>query len=88
MIADDSGTCGLEGLEQARVVSPNERITTHRETISLYIGDRVEVFAHFEPERVAEGAQDPREIVYGTLAARGGLDVRLVRRPSEPATHG
>ena len=53
----------------------------HYEWISLYVGDEVEVLGRFTPERVEGDADDPREVVYGTLGADGPLEVRLVQRP-------
>lgn len=83
IIADDSGHCGIEALEGAYVIAPHERLTHHHESISLYLGDRVEVFGHFERDKV-DDPKDPSQTVYGTLGASGGLDLRLVHRPPRP----
>ena len=50
IVADDSGRCGVENLERARVIAPTERHTVHHESISLQIGDQVELFGQFEPD--------------------------------------
>ncbi|MEM6996600.1 MAG: hypothetical protein AAF721_39215 [Myxococcota bacterium] len=84
VVADDSGHCGVEGLEGARVTAPSEKVGMHYEWVSLYVGDRVEILGHFEPERVGSASDDPTKVVYGTLGASGPLEVRLVERP-EPA---
>ena len=81
IIADDTGHCGVENLEAARVTAPAEKVGMHYEWISLYVGDEVEVLGRFTAERVEGDADDPREVVYGTLGADGPLEVRLVNRP-------
>lgn len=80
-LQDDSGTCGIEGLEQAYVIAPSEKHTFHHENVALYLGDRVEVYGRFTPEQTAGGDDDPIARVYGTLAFDDGLDVRLLERP-------
>ena len=80
IIADDTGHCGVENLEAARVTAPAEKVGMHYEWISLYVGDEVEVLGRFTAERVEGDADDPREVVYGTLGADGPLEVRLVNR--------
>lgn len=85
ILTDDSGRAGIEGIERAYVIAPAERHTRHHENVSLYLGDRVEVLAEFHPEppeRSEDG--DPRARVYGTLGARGPLEVRLIERPAAP----
>lgn len=83
IVADASGRCGVEQLETARVIAPTERAGAHYESTSLYIGDRVEVIARFEPEVVGEH-EDPSMLVYGTLGAHGPVDIRVVERPAPP----
>jgi hypothetical protein len=79
VIADDSGRCGIEGLEGAYVIAPAEKHTLHHENVSLYLGDHVEVYGTFEPEKTGEDP-DPAQIVYGTIVPDAGLDIRLVKR--------
>lgn len=79
IVADDSGRCGLENLETARIIAPTETHTVHHESVSLYIGDEIEIFATFEPDKVGDDP-DPARLVYGTLGATGGLEVRLIER--------
>jgi hypothetical protein len=81
VIADASGRCGIDGLEYAFVIAPAEKHTRHLENISLYLGDDVEVFGTFEPEKTGNDP-DPTKIVYGTIVADAGLDIRLVKRES------
>ncbi len=83
IVADKTGRCGVEDLEEARVLAPVERAGTHVESVSLYLGDRVEIMAHFEPERFGEH-EDPTQLVYGTLGGRGRVEIRLVERPPHP----
>jgi|GEM_PF-1621502 len=81
IVADATGHCGVDNLEAARVTAPAEKVGMHYEWISLYVGDEVEVLGRFTPERVEGDADDPREVVYGTLGADGPLEVRLLNRP-------
>ena len=90
VIADDSGRCGIDGLESAYVIAPAEKHTLHHENVSLYLGDHVEVFGTFEPEKTGEDP-DPTQNVYGTVVPDAGLDIRLTKRESlarngEPST--
>jgi hypothetical protein len=80
-VADPSGRCGVEELEQARVIAPVDKVGAHYESTSLRIGDRVEVIGRFEREVLGED-EDPTRLVYGTLGGDGRLDVRVLERPS------
>jgi hypothetical protein len=86
-VADDSGKCAVEGLESALVIAPSEKLTVHHESVSLYLGDRVEIYGTFSADKV-EDESDPTQTVYGTLSAAPGLDVRLVQRPKPESTPG
>lgn len=83
VVADDSGRCGVEALEQARVNAPTERVGAHYESTSLYLGDRVEIIGTFEREVVGEH-EDPAQLVYGTLGTDGRLEIRVLERPEPP----
>lgn len=84
-VADESGRCGLEELEQARVVAPVDKVGAHYESTSLHVGDRIEVIGRFEREVLGQH-EDPTRLVYGTLGGDGRLDVHVLERPSaEPA---
>jgi hypothetical protein len=83
VIADATGRCGIEGLEGAYVIAPAEKHALHHENVSLYLGDHVEVYATFEPEKTGEDP-DPTQNVYGTLVPTAGLDIRLTKRESLP----
>ena len=88
-LRDDTGTIAIEDLEQAYVIAPAEKHTFHHENVSLYLGDRVEVYGQFTPEPGADDEGHPTERVYGTLALADGLDIRLLDRPKpEPADDG
>jgi hypothetical protein len=80
-LADDSGRCGLEELEQARVVAPVDKVGMHYESTSLYIGDRIEVIGRFERDVLGE-EEDPTRLVYGTLGGDARLDVHVRERAS------
>jgi hypothetical protein len=84
VLADASGRCGLVQLERARVVAPTEKPARDRETISLYLGDEVEVFACFAPAE-ARPAGETEARISGTLGADARVEVRLVERPPAPA---
>ncbi|MCR9165060.1 MAG: hypothetical protein ACE37F_34680 [Nannocystaceae bacterium] len=81
-LRDDTGTVAIEDLEQAYVIAPAEKHTFHHENVSLYLGDRVEVYGQFTPEPAPADAGQPTERVYGTLALVDGLDIRLIDRPT------
>jgi hypothetical protein len=83
-MADASGRCGLEELEQARVIAPVDKVGAHYESTSLHVGDRIEVIGRFEREVVGEH-EDPTRLVYGTLGGDGRLDVRVLERASPEA---
>ncbi|MCA9689219.1 MAG: hypothetical protein KC636_06390 [Myxococcales bacterium] len=85
VIADGSGRAILENLERAQVIAPAEQVSAHHESVSLYLGDEVEVIGVFAPERHGEDAE-PSAQVYGTLGADGRLHVRLHARPRPPAS--
>lgn len=80
-VADESGRCGVEELEQARVIAPVDKVGAHYESTSLHVGDRIEVIGRFEREVVGEH-EDPTRLVYGTLGSDGRLDVRVLERPA------
>lgn len=85
VLQDDSGSCSIEDLERAYVIAPAEKHTFHYENVSLYLGDRVEVYGHFAPEPPTGAEEDPTQRVYGTLSLVDGLDIRLLERPKAPA---
>ncbi|NVB38364.1 hypothetical protein G6O69_11030 [Pseudenhygromyxa sp. WMMC2535] len=84
LLSDGEGTLlGLEGLEQARVIAPREDGGPH-DTISLYLGDRVQVLGDllvFDAARdISEGA------LRGMLGSRGQIQIRVLERarPASP----
>jgi hypothetical protein len=85
VVTDPTGSCGLEGLEQARVFAPVEKVGAHHEAMSLYVGDRIEIFGCFAREPEGQPDDDPTQHVHGTLGADGRLDVRVLERPATPA---
>lgn len=87
VLADETGRVGIENAESAHVIAPSDSHGIHHENVSLYLGDRIEVLGMFAPEKTGEH-DDPKELVYGTLGARGSVEIRLVERPrvhAEPA---
>lgn len=84
VVADDSGRCGIEELERAWVTAPVDKVGAHYESVSLQLGDRIEVIGTFERELVGEH-EDPAQLVYGTLGTDGRLQIRVLERPT-PAT--
>jgi hypothetical protein len=87
VIADASGRCGIENLDGARVITPVEKHSIHHESMSLYLGDRVEVMGYFTPEKVGEH-EDPAMLVYGTLGSSGGLEIRVIERQEDDEDRG
>ncbi len=87
-LRDDTGKAIVTNLESATVIADSERVSPHFESVSMYLGDEVEIIAGFSPERHGEH-DDPRELVYGSLGEDGNLHVRVTRRgeaPSLPAS--
>lgn len=84
VVADPTGRCGLENVERARVSAPPERHSMHHESISVCIGDRIEVLGTFEPDPT-EG-DDPTATVYGTIGVKGPLELRVLERPTAAPT--
>jgi hypothetical protein len=96
VLADETGRCGIEGVEGAYVIAPAEKHTHHYENVSLYLGDKVEVYGTFEAEKAdeldASSAKptraedpDPTQFVHGTVVPQQGLDIRLIERdPAHP----
>jgi hypothetical protein len=82
VIADATGRCGIENLGHARVITPVEKHSIHHESMSLYLGDRIEVVGYFTPEKVGEH-EDPAMLVYGTLGSSGGLEIRVIERQED-----
>lgn len=89
--ADDSGRCAIEALERARVIAPmapaaarrgiQDRDDRDRRRVALCLGDEVELIGTFAPDRAGSDS-DPRALVYGTLGARGPLEIRVLSRPA------
>jgi hypothetical protein len=87
VIADATGRCGIENLDRARVITPVEKHSLHHESMSLYLGDRIEVMGYFTPEKVGEH-EDPAMLVYGTLGSSGGLEIRVIERQEDDESRG
>ncbi len=81
ILQDDTGCCGIEDLERAYVIAAAQKHTYHHENVSLYLGDRVEVYGNFTPEPLGDAEGPPAQRVYGTLTHADGLDLRLLARP-------
>jgi len=83
IMADDTGRCAVEDLEYAKVIGPTDTHSIHHESVSLLIGDQVEVLGSFSPDLI-EGDEGPAQAIYGTLGADGGLLIRVLDRPPAP----
>ena len=85
LLRDDSGQAALEGLESARVIAASDPKADGRaqapDTISLHIGDRVQVLGYFRAEMHGDDEQ-AAERVFGVLGEDGQIQVRLLERPS------
>lgn len=75
MIEDVSGKAFLEHLEQAFVVAPHEKFSPHYTSISLYVGDLVEVIGWVT-----------KSSTHGTLGANGQLYIRVCERTRQILT--
>lgn len=75
VVADASGRVAVEQLEKARVLAPRRADGPH-ETISLHVGDRVQVLGVFSPEVSGEG--DPSTRVYGSFGTDGAVQVKVL----------
>ncbi len=87
VVADATGKCGVEGLGRARVRAPSEPVRRGRSGVALYVGDVVEAFGTFARDPI-EAPDDPTQTVYGTLGARGPLEIRVVDRPRPAGSPG
>lgn len=86
-LADPSGKVAIENVERARIVAPVREVAG-RETVELRIGDEVDAYGLFEAEAIDAGSDAPSEdAVYGTLGARGPLEVHVRRSALHTTTH-
>ena len=88
LLRDDSGQASIEQLELARVIAATDPKADGRsqaaDTISLHIGDRVQVLGYFRAE--LHGDDDlAAERVFGVLGDDGQIQVRLLERPAPDA---
>lgn len=84
IVADETGRCGVEGVEQARVIAPTDTVATHYDSTSVCIGDEVEVIGRFTRDVVGEH-DDATQLVYGTVGERGPVSLRVISRPDAPS---
>ncbi|GEM_PF-1541101 len=81
LLRDASGLVGLDGIEAARVIAPREDEGPH-DTISLYLGDRVQVLgdlAMFESAREVGGQR-----LVGLMGSLGQIQIRVLDRARPP----
>jgi len=83
VVADETGRVAVEQLEQARVLAPKHDDGRH-ETISLHIGDRVQVLGTFEPDPSED--DDPAARVYGSFGSAGAVQVKVLSPPRREPT--
>ncbi|MEE9383348.1 MAG: hypothetical protein V3V08_08035 [Nannocystaceae bacterium] len=79
MLRDASGQLGIENLESARVIAPKDSDDAPHDSVSLYIGDRVQVLGHFRTEHHGE-EPDPAEHVYGCVGSDAPVQIRVLER--------
>jgi hypothetical protein len=79
VVADASGHCGIEDLASARIIARAEETTRHIESVSLCIGDELDVVGSFNREDTPNDAGPDH--VYGTINARPGLEIRRIDPP-------
>ncbi|MCX4244878.1 hypothetical protein [Paraliomyxa miuraensis] len=84
VVSDGTGLCGVEELEGARVTAPTDKVGAHYESVSLRIGDTIEVIGTFEADLTGRH-EDPSQLVYGTVGADGRLEIRVLHRPDPPS---
>lgn len=77
---DGEAVIGLEQLERARVIAPRQTDGPH-DSISLFLGDRVEVLGELllfaEPQRIGEGR------LRGMLGSLGSIQIRVLERAEQ-----
>lgn len=78
VVADRTGRVAVENLEQARVLAPKRDAGPH-ETISLHVGDSVQVLGVFAPDPSDD--DDPSERVYGSFGSLGAVQLKVLVPP-------
>jgi hypothetical protein len=78
VVGDETGQIGIEGLEGARVIAPREAGKLH-DTVSLYVGDLVQVLGHFVAEHHGDDAESKNNI-YGMMGADRQVQLRVLER--------
>lgn len=85
LVRDETGLVGLEKLEDARVLAPRETVGDH-EVVSLMLGDRVQLLGDLlrfeQPTSIGERG----EPMVGMLGTLGPIQIRVLERPSSPAS--
>lgn len=76
VVADASGRVAVENLEQARVLAPKRETGAH-ETISLHVGDPVQVLGVFTPDP-SDHDDDPSQRVYGSFGSAGAVQLKVL----------
>lgn len=90
LLRDATGQVSIEGLENARVIAAKERKGGRHDapdTISLRLGDRVQLLGHFRSELHGRD-EAPEERVYGVIGDGQQIQVRVLAAPSEAAKDG
>jgi hypothetical protein len=83
LLRDSSGQASIECLDLARVIAAKDPKAGGRsqaaDTISLHIGDRVQVLGYFRAELHGDDAQ-AADRVFGVMGDDGQIQVRLLER--------
>ncbi len=93
LLSDGKAALGLENLDHARVIAPREpassaargRASAETKTISLLLGDRVQVLGkllRFDKPRPIAGRE---ELLIGSLGSLGAIQVRVLERSPAPS---
>lgn len=90
LLRDESGQASIECLDLARVIAATNPKAGGRsqavDTVSLHIGDRVQVLGYFRAEHHGDDHK-AADRVFGMLGDRGHIQVRLLERPSHAASN-
>ncbi len=78
VLGDATGQVGVENLETARVIAPRDSSSPH-DTVSLYVGDRVQALGIFTADAHGDDP-DPSKNIYGMIGSNSQLQLRVLRR--------
>ena len=86
LVRDESGQASIECLDLARVIAATNPKAGGRsqavDTVSLHIGDRVQILGYFRAEQHGDDHK-AADRVFGMLGDKGHIQVRLLERPTQ-----